>query len=97
MPFNVSELLSNPIETIFSVFTDLIGFGFYIVVLGVIAGALYIQKRDFAMVGMFMLTSGGLLAGGSLFVGYTEMAFVYTIIAGLGIASLFIEWYFSRS
>lgn len=94
---NTSNLLTDPITTILSVFTDLLGSGFYLIPVSVIAGALLIQKNyDPVPMSLFMITSGILLSSGSVFAGYGEMAQAYVIFAGLGIASLFISFYLGR-
>lgn len=96
MAFNASELLDNPILYLASVFIALLGDGFFLIPVSVIAGALWIQKHDPVMISMFMITSGALLGGGSLFAGFESMAVFYTVFAGLGIGSLIISLYYGR-
>ena len=97
MAFNATRLLEQPITYLLTVFTDLMGDGFMIIPVSVIAGALFIQKNyDPVAPSLFMLTSCALLGSGSLFAGYGEMAIVYILFSGIGLASLFISIYFKR-
>lgn len=95
--FNSTELLDNPITYLLTVFTDLLGDGFFLIPVSVIAGALFIQKNyDPVPAALFMLTSGALLGGGTLFAGYGEMAILYIIFAGVGLATLFLSIFFNK-
>ena len=96
MAVNGSELINQPFDTIFSPFTNLLGSGFFLLPLTFIAIALYIKTREPAVVSMFMLASGGLLSGGSIFTGYTAMGLAYTLFAGAGLIGLFLSIYFMR-
>lgn len=92
MVFNSSELLSHPITYLVTVFTDLLGDGFFIIPVSVIAGALFVQKKyDPVPASMFMVISGALLGGGTLFAGYGDMGILYIVFAGIGLASLIIS------
>ena len=94
--FNSTELLDDPITYLLTVFIDLLGDGFFLIPVSVIAGASFIQKKDPVLTSMFMITSGALLGGGSLFTGYADMALLYTVFAGIGIGSLILSLYFGR-
>ena len=95
--FNATRLLETPITYFLSVFTDLIGDGFMLIPVSVIAGALFIQKNyDPVPTALFMLTSGALLGGGTLFTGWGEAAILYIIFAGAGLATLFLSIFFKR-
>ena len=96
MAFNASELLSDPIAYSLTVFIDLLGTGFYLIPVSVIAGALFLQKRDPAIVSLYMITSGALLGTGSIFAGYGQMAMFYIFFAAVGIGSLFMSLYYKR-
>lgn len=93
--FNSTELLDSPITYLLTVFTDLLGDGFMLIPVSVIAGALFIQKNyDPVPMSLFMLTSGALLGGGSLFAGWGEMSILYIIFSGVGLATLFLSIFF---
>lgn len=102
MPFNGSDIITDPWNTTFSPFTDLfarvVGEGhlFYLVPLIFITIALYVKTRDPVMVSMFMLASGILLAGGNIFIGAIEMSGIFVIFAAIGIAGLFISLLLKR-
>jgi len=94
--FNASRLVNDPINYLLKPFIDLTGDGFMLIPVSIIAGALWIQKKDPVIISMYMITSGALLGGGSLFAGYAEMSLVYVIFAGIGIGSLILSLYFGR-
>lgn len=96
MPINGSELIDNPMDTIFSPFTDLLGTSFWLIPLTFITIALYVKTRDTVIVSVFMLASGVLLSSGSIFAGYPEMALAYMIFSGLGIVGLIAGIFFMR-
>jgi len=94
--FNATELFNDPINYLLTVFTNLMGQGFLLIPVSVITGALWLQKKDPTMTSMFMIVSGALLSGGSLWTGYSEMAILYTVFAGIGIGALILSLYFGR-
>jgi len=96
MPINGSELIDNPMTTIFSPFTDLLGTSFWLIPLTFIAIALYVKTREVVIVSAFMLASGVMLSSGSIFAGYPEMALVYMLFSGLGIVGLIAGIFFMR-
>ena len=96
MTVNGSELINNPFDTIFSPFVDLLGTGFYLIPLTFICIALYIKTREPAVVSAFMLASGTLLSGGSIFTGYGSMGFAYMMLAALGLIGLILSIFFMR-
>lgn len=103
MPFNGSDLINEPWNTTFSPYTDLFdnlvggaGALFYLFPLSFIAIALYVKTRDPVVVSMFMLASGALCSGGSIWIGAIEMSLVFTIFAALGLAGLFISLFFKK-
>jgi hypothetical protein len=97
MAFNSSRLLSEPITYLLSVFIDLLGTGFYLIPVSVIAGALFLQKNmDPVVPSMFMITTGALLGGGSIYAGMGDAAVMYIIFCGIGIATLPVSIYFGK-
>jgi len=96
MPFNGSEIIDNPFSTIFSPFTDLFGTGFWLIPLTFMAVALYIKTKNIISVFAFLLAASALLASGSIFAGYPEMAYVYIIIGLLAIVSMVLGILFIR-
>jgi len=97
MALNGSELVNHPWNTTFSPFTDFFtnvagsGEMFYLVPYVFITIALFVKTRDPALSSAWMLGSGALLAGGSIFTGAIEMGTAFTIFAAIGIAGLFIS------
>jgi len=96
MPINGSELIDNPMDTIFSPYIDLLGGSFWLFPLTFIAIALYIKTRDVVIVSAFMIASGLLLSGGSMFSSYPEVALGYLIFTGLGFVGLILGIFFMR-
>lgn len=90
MALNGSELINEPIRTIFSPFTNLFGSGFWLIPLSFIALALYMKTRNLTVVGMYMIAVGVLWGAGNIFVEYNEMAYVYLLFTVLGFVSLII-------
>ena len=96
MAVNGTELINDPFNTIFSPFTDLLGTGFFLIPLTFICIALYIKTREPAVVSVFMLASGSLLSGGSIFSGYGSMGFAYMMFAAFGLIGLILSIYFMK-
>lgn len=96
MAVNGSELIDDPFNTIFSPFTDLLGPGFFLLMLIFICVALYVKTHDLSTVSAFMLASGVLLASGGIFTGYSELAFAMTVFALLGIIGLIASTFFTK-
>lgn len=96
MPVNGSTLINNPWTTIFSPFTDLLGTGFYLLPITFIALALYVKTRNPVLVSSFVIASGLLLSGGSIFADYPEIVPVYAILVALGFVGLIMGLFFMR-
>ena len=96
MAVNVTEFMTDPWGNSFAVFTDLLGTPFYLIPLTVVAGALWMKTKDPAMVSLYMITTGGLLLSGSLFVGVMDMVMFYGIFTAIGIGGLFIELFLRK-
>lgn len=96
MPINGTELLNAPWETILSPFTDLLGSGFYIIPVSVMAAALFIKTRDIVSVGVLMILAGALLSGGGLWTGYYQMSILYVIFTLIGVVSVVMGLLFRR-
>ena len=96
MALNGTELINAPWETILSPFTNLLGSGFYLFPVSFIALALYVKTHDSMLSSAWLLISGVLLAGGSIFTGFTEMSIIYTIIVAIGVTGIVINVFFMR-
>lgn len=96
MAVNVTEFMTNPWGNTFAVFTDLLGTPFYLIPITVVAAALWMKTKDPAMVSLYMITTGGLLLSGSLFVGVMDMVMFYGVFTAVGIGSLFIELFLRK-
>ena len=102
MPLNGSDLINNPWNTTFSPFTSLFeemfgnGHVFYLVPLIFVTIALYVKVRDPAVVSMFMIASGVLLAAGNIFVNALSMSIIFIIFAAIGIAGLFVSLFIEK-
>lgn len=96
MPFNGSEIIDDPFNTIFSPFTDLFGTGFWLIPITFIAVALYVKTRNVVSVFAFLLAGCALLASGNIFAGYPEMAYVYILIGLLALVALVLGIIFIR-
>jgi len=90
MPINGSELIDNPIDTIFSPFTDMLGSAFWLLPVSVIAAVLYVKTRNITVVGAWLLGSGGLMASGNIFAGFPGMLDFYMLLVVAGIISIIL-------
>jgi len=93
---NGTDFIDNPWNTTFKVFTDLLGAGFYLVPLSFIAVALYVKTRNPTTVSAFIWASGILMASGSIFMDYPEMAIAYSIFTAFGIVGVILSVFFMK-
>jgi hypothetical protein len=93
---NGSDLISQPWNTVFEVFTDFLGNGFYIIPLSFIAMALYMKSRNLVTVSLFVMASGFMLSAGSIFADFPEMSLAYIIFAGVGLTGAVLGLFFMR-
>jgi len=92
---NGSELINNPLDTVMSPFTDLLGSGFWLVPIGVIAVALFIKTRNVAVTSVWLMGSS-LLIGSSIFSSYPAMGFVYYLFTIIGFVGVIISIFFMK-
>ena len=92
MPSNINgtELLENPIDTIFSPFTSLIGDAFWLITISVIAAALYVRTKSITVVGAWLLGAGMFMSAANLFSEYPSIIDFYLLIVVIGIGSLIL-------
>jgi len=92
---NGSDLITQPWNTTFSPYIAMFGQGWLIIPVSFIAAALFMKTRDSALLSMFMILSGALLAStGVLFSGFTPAIFVYVIFTVLGISVMIYNVFF---
>ena len=96
MPFNTTNMTTNPVVEIFSPYTDLLGVGFYIIPVAVIATALFVKTRSPIVVSAFLLTSGSLFTSAGMFASYPEMVTVFMIVTLLGVVGMFLSLYLMK-
>ncbi len=96
MAVNITEFMTDPWGNTFAVFTDLLGTPFWLIPLSVVAAALWMKTKDPAIVSLYMITTGGLLLTGNLFIGVMDMVMFYGVFTAVGIGSLFIELFLSK-
>ena len=93
---NGTELIENPVETIFSPFTDFFkgitgnGAVFYLIPLIVLTFGVYEKTKNPIMPAMFMIASGALLSTGTMFLGMPDISIAFTVFIAMGITALFI-------
>ena len=91
MPLNSSDLLTDPIDTIMSTFTDILSSAFWLIPIGFIAVALYIKTKEVTAVSIWLLGSCLLVGSANLFGEYPQMAFVYYIFAVIGLVGTILS------
>jgi len=97
MPINGSDLISNPWNTTFAAYTDVLGSAFWLIPVSFIAVALYIKTKNTVTVSAYILASGILLASGNIFMGTPEMVLVYIIFAVLGLVGILLNIFFMKN
>ena len=96
MPFNTSPMINDTFNTIFSPYTDLFSNLFWLIPLTFIAVALYTRTRSLPAVFGFLVASCTLLAGGNMFIGSPEIAFLYFMFSALALVGLVLSVLFIR-
>jgi len=103
MALNGSELINNPWNVTWSpwtnLFRDMMGSGgvFWLVPLIALTFGIYIKTNgNTTMATAFMVGSGALLSGGSIFTGNTGMSLVFIIFTAIGLTGLFTSVLFQR-
>jgi hypothetical protein len=96
MPFNGSSISESPFDTIISPFVDLLGAGFFVIPIAIIASALYVKTKSPITVSAFLLASGTLFTSAGLFASYPELVAVFMIVTLLGVVGMFLSIYFMR-
>lgn len=92
---NLWDSIWNPFT---SLFQDIIGNGqvFFIFPIVVLTLGVHVKSRNPAFTSMFMIASGGILSGGSLFLNVPSLAFAFTVFTALGLVGLFISIIFHK-
>jgi hypothetical protein len=93
---NGSELINNPLNTITSVFTNIIGSAFWLIPIGAIAVALYVKTKQPVVSSVWLIASCLMLGSGNLFVDAPEMAIVFYLFAGIGFVGLILNIYLMK-
>lgn len=96
MPFNGSEIIDEPFDTLFAPFTDLLGNVFWLAPITFLALALYIKTRNMVSVFAFIIGACSLLSAGNMFINNPEMAFVYFMFSMLAVVGLILSVLFIR-
>ena len=97
MSWNISDMINNPFPTIFKPFTDMIGNMFWFIPITFIAFALYVKTREPIVVSSFLLATGVIMTSSNLFIGQTEIGFIYMIFVAIGITGLLLSLYFTKT
>lgn len=96
MAFNSSHIITQPFDTIFSAFVDLLGNGFFLIPITFLAVGLYMKYHNLVVVFAFLTGACSLLSSGAIFIDYPEMAYIYAVFSGLAIAGLILSVLFIR-
>jgi len=96
MPFNGTDLINDPMDTVASPFTDLLGSAFWLLPVGFIAVALYIKTRNFTASSIWILGACAMLGTSNLFVDNPEMSFLYYVLAIIGFTGTVASIYFMK-
>lgn len=85
---NASELIDQPLNTILSPYTALMGGVFWLVPISIIAGALFMKTKNITVVGTWLLGAGMFMGGVNLFSGFPVMLDFYGAIIVIGIVMI---------
>jgi len=96
MVLNGSDLIDNPLDTMMSPFTDIIGSAFWLIPIGFIGLALYIKTRNFTATSIWLMASCSILGTSNLFVDHPEMSFLYYVVSILGLVGTVISVYLMK-
>lgn len=96
MPINGTDLLNNPIDTIFSPFSDFLGAGFWLIPIGFITLALFIKTRNLTAASVWLMGSCIIMGSGQIFGSYPEMSFFYYLVACLGFTGTIVSIFLMR-
>jgi len=99
MGVNGSELINNPWNTTMSPWTDLFSpFSgmFYLIIVLVLAAALYVKSRNPAGVSAFIIGAGALLSAADMFSGYSMMGGFMVVVVVMGFVGLIASLYFMK-
>lgn len=87
---NGSELLEDPISTIFSPYINLLGSSFWLVPISIISAALYVKTKNITVVGAWLLGAGMLMSTANIFAGFPAVLDLYMFLVVIGIVSIII-------
>jgi len=87
---NGTELIEDPINTIVSPFTDLLGSAFWLIPISVIAAALYMRTKSIVSVGAWLLGSGMFMVSANIFAGYPMIIDFYLFLVVIGVVSIIL-------
>jgi hypothetical protein len=98
--YNWTHWTSSPFMESLRPFTDLLGYGFFLIPISVIGAALWQQKKDLTAVTLYFTASFTILAGGtgavSIFGDYLEILPLYIVLAAIGWTALIVQTVFIR-
>ena len=95
MSVSGSEFINNPLDTVFSPYSDIFGGGFWLIFIGFIAFALFIKTRNVAVVSIWLMSSC-LLVGTGVFSSYPSMGFIYYIFTVIGFVGTIVSLFFMK-
>ena len=93
MGLNGSELTNQPLDTIMTTFTDILGSAFWLVPIGFIAIALYIKNKNFTASSVWLMASSSILGTSNLFTDHPEMSFLFYVLTVIGFVGVVISIY----
>jgi len=92
MSFNGTNLTNDPFNEFMSVFTDLIGYSFFLIPISFIAIALYIKTRTVAVSGVWLMAST-LMVGTAIFAEQPVMGFIYYLFTVISLVGVIVSIY----
>ena len=95
MSVNGSRFVDKPWDTMWSPFIDVFGAGFWLIVIGIVAAALYMKTREITVPSVWLIASCSLV-GTAVFSEHPEVGFLYYIFAGIGLVGTIVSKYFMK-
>jgi hypothetical protein len=98
--YNWSQWYTNPFMGSLKIFTDMLGYGFFLIPITVIGAALWQQKKDPVAITLYFTASFTILAGTSgaatIWGQYQGIIPLYIVLAAIGWTALIVQTIFIR-
>jgi hypothetical protein len=92
MPFNGSEIIDNPLTTIMSTYTDILGMVAYVIILTFVIGAVYLKTQSGLATAASILITSMLFATAGVFADVPQLMSLAIVVAALAFIGVIISF-----